>query len=249
MCVHQSVSAGNKKDSLILDRIYAYQRANNDSIKALQDNVYAKFRFNVEKRNVILKVIPSMRSLVKDPREYIRESYSKVTFNDAHDFDINSQVLAGTIPRDRMTMSALLDYMTPNIYDIALYEGHMLSPFNKHNRHYYRFKQSVQEDGTTRLDFRPKIYNTQLLNGYAIVDTETGRIIKTLLNGEFDMISFRTEIQQGEEGGRALMPQKCSTAAIFSFMGSHKPSYIQRYKHRACQDNCMSRQSTRPRWH
>ena len=220
LCMHQSVLASNKKDSLILDRIYAYQQTNNDSIKALQDNVYAKFRFDVEKRNFILRVIPSMRSLIKDPREYIRESYAKVTFNDAHDFDINSQVLASTIPRDRRTMSALLDYMTPNIYDIALYEGHMLSPFNRHNRHYYRFTQNRQVDGTTRLDFRPKLYNTQLLNGYAIVDTETGRIIRTLLNGEFDMITFRTEIQLGEEGGRALMPQKCSTAATFRFMGN-----------------------------
>ena len=220
LCARCEVSAKIKNDSLILQRIYDYQRANNDSIRSLQDNVYAKFRFNVEKRNILLRVIPSMRYLVKDPREYIRESYSKVTFNNAHDYNINSQVLTGTIRRNRMAMSALVDLMTPNIYDIALYEGHMLSPFNRHNRHYYRFSQSLQDDGTTRLDFRPKLYNTQLLNGYAIIETETGRIIKTLLNGEFDMISFRTEIQLGEEGGQALMSSRCSTAATFRFMGN-----------------------------
>lgn len=216
----QSISAGNRKDSLILDRIYTYQINNVKTIDSLQDNVYAKFRFNVEKRNLALWVIPSMYSLAKGTREYVRESYSKVTFNNAHDFDINSQVLAGTIRKDRMTMSALVDFMTPNLYDIALYEGHMLSPFNRHNRHYYHYTQSLQADGSTRLDFRPKLYNTQLLNGYAIIDTETGRIIRTLLNGEFDMISFRTEIQQGEEGGRSLMPLRCSTAATFRFMGN-----------------------------
>lgn len=203
-----------------MDRIYTYQQANMEAIDSLQDNVYAKIRFNVEKRNLTLWVIPSMYSLAKGNREYIRESYSKVTFNNAHDFDINSQVLAGTIRKDRLAMSALVDFMTPNLYDIALYDGHMLSPFNMHNRRYYRFTQKLQADGSTRLDFRPKLYNTQLLNGYAIVDTETGRIIKTLLNGEFDMISFRTEIVQGEEGGRSLMPQKCSTAATFRFMGN-----------------------------
>lgn len=203
-----------------MDRIYTYQQANMEAIDSLQDNVYAKIRFNVEKRNLTLWVIPSMYSLAKGNREYIRESYSKVTFNNAHDFDINSQVLAGTIRKDRLAMSALVDFMTPNLYDIALYDGHMLSPFNMHNRRYYRFTQKLQADGNTRLDFRPKLYNTQLLNGYAIVDTETGRIIKTLLNGEFDMISFRTEIVQGEEGGRSLMPQKCSTAATFRFMGN-----------------------------
>lgn len=214
------VSAANDQDSLILDRIYEYQRNYNTQIDSLQDNVYAKFRFNVEKRNSILWLIPSMYVLAKGQHEFIRESYSKVLFTDSHNYEINSQVLSGTIRKNRKAMPPLLDYMTPNIYDVALYEGHMLSPFNKHNRRYYHFTQKQQNDGTTRLDFRPKIYNTQLLNGYAIVDTKTGYIVKTLLNGEFDMISFRTEIEQGKEGGRSLMPMRCNTAATFRFMGN-----------------------------
>ena len=215
-----SLSATNKKDSLILNRIYSYQQANTSAIDSLEDMVYAKFRFNVEKRNPILWLIPSMYVVAKDPREYLRESYSKVVFKNAHDYDISNQVLSGTIPRNRKAMPTLLDYMTPNIYDIALYNGHMLSPFNKTNRRYYRYTQKLQNDGTTRLEFRPKIYNTQLLNGYAIVDTSTGRIIRTLLNGEFDMLSFRTEITQGKEGGRSIMPERCNTAATFKFMGN-----------------------------
>lgn len=215
-----SVSAGNKKDSLILDRIYAYQKANTSSIDSLEDHVYAKFRYHVDKRNAVLWLIPSMYVMAKDPRDYIRESYSKVLFKNAHDYDITSQVLSGTIKHNRKTMPTLLDYMTPNIYDIALYDGHMLSPFNKCNRMYYRYAQKMQSDGTTRLDFHPKNYNTQLLNGYAIVDTNTGRIIRTVLNGEFDMLTFRTEITQGEEGGRSIMPARCTTAATFRFVGN-----------------------------
>lgn len=209
-----------KEKTDILQRIYTYQKTFNPEIKGVEDHVYAKFRFNVEKRNVVLWLIPTMYVLAKDPREYIRESYSKVNFNDAHDYDINSQVLAGTVRRNRKAMPTLLDYMTPNIYDIDLYEGHILSPFNKTNRRYYRYSEKQLNDGTTRLDFRPKLYNTQLLNGYAIVETKTGRIIRTTLNGEFDMITFRTEIQQGDEGALSLMPKKCTTAATFRFMGN-----------------------------
>ena len=212
--------SASKKDTLILGRIYEYQQTHNAAIKGLEDNVYAKFRFNVERRNATLWLIPTMDVLCKDPREYIRESYNKVTFNSAHDFDINSQVLSGTIRKNRKALPTLIDYATPNIYDIALYEGHMLSPFNKVNRRYYQYTQKQQSDGTTRLDFRPKLYNTQLLNGYAIVETNTGRIIRTLLNGEYDMLFFRTEITQGEEGARSIMPSKCSTAATFRFMGN-----------------------------
>ena len=215
-----SVSAANRRDSLILGRIYDYQQAHTSSIDSLEDQVYAKFRYHVDKRNAVLWLIPSMYVMAKDPRDYIRESYSKVLFKNAHNYNISSQVLSGTIRGNRRTMPPLLDYMTPNIYDIALYDGHMLSPFNKTNRRFYRFTQKVQADGTTRLEFRPKIYNTQLLNGYAIVDTQSGRIIRALLNGEFDMLRFRTEITQGEEGGWSLMPSRCTTAATFKFMGN-----------------------------
>ena len=213
-----SVSAANKRDSLILNSIYDYQQTNNAAIDSIEDQVYAKFRYNVEKRNPILWLIPSMYVMAKDEREYIRESYSKVKFNNAHEYDITSQVQAGTISRS--TMPTLLDYMTPNIYDIDLYDGHMLSPFNKVNRRFYRYTQKLQSDGTTRLEFRPKNYNTQLLNGYAIVDTKTGRIIRTLLNGEFDMLTLRTEITLGKEGVRSVMPAKCTTVATFRFMGN-----------------------------
>ena len=160
-----------KKDTLILGRIFEYQQAHNADIKGIEDNVYAKFRFNVERRNATLWLIPTMDVLCKDPREYIRESYNKVIFNDPHDFDIRSQVLSGTIRKNRKALPTLIDFATPNIYDIALYEGHMLSPFNKVNRRYYHYTQKQQNDSTTRLDFRPKHYNTQLLNGYAIIET------------------------------------------------------------------------------
>lgn len=219
-CMSASGVAKEKKDTLILNRIYEYQNANLSEFKSLEDNVYTKFRYNVEKRNFTLWLIPTTYVLAKDPREYVREAYSKAKFTDAHNFDVNSQVLTGTIRKNRLAMRTLVDFMTPNIYDIAFYEGHVLSPFNKWNRRYYRYTQIRLMNGATRIDFRPKLYNTQLLNGYAVVETETGRIMRTVLNGEFDMITFRTEITQSEEEDRTLMPAKCNTAATFRFMGN-----------------------------
>ena len=226
LCMSTHIFAKEENDSLILEKIYIYQQNQKANIDSLEDNVYAKFRFNVEKRNPTLWLIPSIYVLAKGERDFIRESYSKVLFSDSHHYNINSQVLSSTIPRNRTAMPTLLDFMTPNIYDIALYEGHVLSPFNKTNRRYYKFRQKHLSDGTTRLDFSPKNYNTQLLNGYAIIDTNTGRIVRTLLNGEFDMINFRTEILQGEENGRSIMPQKCTTAATFKFVGNRINVYF-----------------------
>ncbi|MBR1388092.1 MAG: hypothetical protein IJ569_00505 [Prevotella sp.] len=216
-----SISFGKeRKDSLILNRIYEFKDAHQDWVDSIQDNVYLKCRYNVERRNPTMWLIPTLYVMAKDEREYIRESYNDVTYLDKHKFDLNRQLLTGTISHDRRAMPTLLDMMTPNIYDVALYDGHILSPFNKANRSYYKFTQSQLNDSTTRLDFKPKIYNTQLLNGYAIINTANGHIIRTILNGEFDMISFRTEIRQSPENWPLPTPIRCTTAATFRFVGN-----------------------------
>jgi len=212
--------AKDKKDTPILDRIYEYHDANISEFESKEDYVYSKIRYNVERRNPTLWLIPTMYVMAKDPREYIREAYGRVKFLDPHRFEIIRQVRSSTIPHNEKSIPTLIDFMTPDIYNVDFYEGHVLSPFNKWNRHFYQYSAKLLQSGDTRLDFRPKSFNTQLLNGYAVVETETGRILRTVLNGEFDMITFRTEITQDEEEGRTLSPIRCNTAATFRFSGN-----------------------------
>ena len=220
-CMPSSVFAREKKDSLILPRIYDYPKYHQPYADTITDNVYLKYRFNVERRNPTLWLIPTMYVLAKGDRQHIRETYNKIVYNDEHDYDIVSQVKSGTIRRNRKAMPTLVDLVTPKIYDVALYDGHILSPFHRANRKLYRYRQDTNNsDGTTRIDFKPKLYNTQLLNGYAIVETETGRILKSVFNGEFDMITFRTELNYSNLGGHFIAPWRSSTAATFKFLGN-----------------------------
>lgn len=216
-----SIFAREKQDSLILPRIYAYPKYHQPYSDTITDNVYLKYRFNVERRNPTLWLIPTMYVLAKGDRQHIRETYNKIVYTNEHDYDIVGQVKSGTIRRNRKAMPTLVDLVTPKIYDVALYDGHILSPFHRTNRKYYKYSQDTNDyDGTTRIDFKPKLYNTQLLNGYAIVETETGRILKTVFNGEFDMINFRTELNYSNKGGRLTTPWRSSTAATFKFVGN-----------------------------
>ena len=209
-----------KNDSLILDRIYDYAQYHHPYADTLPDNVYTKYYFNVERRNPILWLIPNMYVMAKGEREYIREAYTKLTFKDHHHYDIEKQALSGTIQHNRATLTPLRSYLTPRLYDVAIYDGRVLSPFHPTNRRYYRFRQNRTSDGSTRIDFLPKSYNTQLTNGFAIIETETGRILRAVLNGEYDMISYRTEILYSSKGGHFTVPWRSSTAATFKFMGN-----------------------------
>ena len=220
-----------KKDSLILERIYAFNEAHHNIPDSIEDNAYVKYRFNVERRNPTLWLIPTMYVMAKDEREYIRESYNRLNYIDfnEHKMDIKSQVLSGTIRRNRRAMPTLRELIIPNVYDATLYNGHILSPFNRHNRRHYKFSQRVLADGTTRLEFHPKFYNTQFINGYAIVDSESGHIIRTVMNGEFDMISFRSEVYQSDEEWPLPTPKRSTMAATFNFLGNRISAVIDGY--------------------
>ena len=209
-----------KKSPSILQRIYAFKDAHKEQPDSVDDNVYMKYRFNVERRNPTLWLIPNMYVMAKGEREYIKETYNHVIYHDLHELTVKQQVMSGTIRHNLNAMPTLLDLTTPNVYDVALYNGHILSPFNKYNRRYYKFNEKIQADGTTRLEFKPKTYNTQMLSGYAIVNSDNGHIIRTVLNGEFDMISFCTEVQQSDESWPLPTPYKCTTAATFKFVGN-----------------------------
>ena len=221
-----TVFGREKTDSLILQRIYDFKDAHQSMPDSVEDHAYVKMRFNVERRNPTLWLIPTMYVMAKDEREYIRETYNRITYLNQYKIDIKSQVLSTTIQHNRRAMPTLKDLMVPNVYETVLYEGRILSPFNRHNRRHYKYSQSLEEDGTTRLNFRPKSYNTQLINGYAIVDTKSGHIIRTVMNGEFDMISFRTEIYQSDEEWPLPTPKRCSIAATFNFLGNRITAVI-----------------------
>ena len=224
-----TVFGREKTDSLILQRIYDFKDAHQSMPDSVEDHAYVKMRFNVERRNPTLWLIPTMYVMAKDEREYIRETYNRITYFNQYKIDIKSQVLSTTIQHNRRAMPTLKDLMVPNVYETVLYEGRILSPFNRHNRRHYKYSQSLEEDGTTRLNFRPKSYNTQLINGYAIVDTKSGHIIRTVMNGEFDMISFRTEIYQSDEEWPLPTPKRCSIAATFNFLGNRITAVIDGY--------------------
>ncbi len=216
-----------KKDSLILYRIYDYHINHIKEIDSISENVYFKVRYNIERRNPIMKFIPSAHVFYHSDnvRDYLRESYSNVLFTNGHRFDIKQQVVSTNIRGNRHGIYTLFDHLTPNLYEATIYNNHILSPLNKYNKRYYRYRQKTDKNGNIRLDFRPKTFNTQLISGYSIIQPN-GKILRTVLNGEFDMISFRTEILQTKNDSLSFMPSVCNTAATFRFLGNRITALI-----------------------
>ena len=221
-------AADDNLDSLVLARVFNYQHHFANGTDSFSTNVYVKFHYQTLRRNMALWVIPHGYAIANGERAFVSEQYNRMTFNGMNDHTNKEQVYYTTIPHNRSTMPTLIEFLTPNLYDVALYDDHVLSPFNRENRHFYRYHIYRIHDDLVRVTFRPRfINNTQLVHGQALVEYSTGRIEQAEINGEFDMIHFKTLTTQGLHGSRALLPHFIQTDIRFKFMGNDIASHFE----------------------
>jgi hypothetical protein len=220
--------SGENLDSLVLARMYGFRQSLGDSLQPFTTNVYMKHLYQTHRRNFTLWTVPSLYTIADGKRAFVSEQYGKLSFDENSECQYKRQAYYSTIPGQRNTMPVLQEYFTPNIYDVALYEDHILSPFNRENKRFYRYRMEKQADSTATVYFRPRLVsNTQLVKGRAKVDICTGRVDSVVMEGEYDMIHFRTLYNLGKEGARALMPRHSQTNVVFKFLGNHVSSYFE----------------------
>lgn len=220
--------ANGRTDSLAMERMFRYRSLHTADSSTYSTNVYVKFNYQTRQRNAALWLVPSMYAIAQGQRSFVSEQYCRYTFRDIDDYDIQQQAYCTTIPHNRSTMPTLLKFLTPQLYDETLYADHIISPFCRDNRTYYHYEMTEMDDNRVRIDFRPRfVSNTQLVRGQAIVDAATGRIDQAEINGEFDMIRFRTLTLQGTQGPQALLPRYIQTNIAFKFMGNHIDSQFE----------------------
>lgn len=215
------VCGRSASDSLLLQRVWQYGSQQSVSLQDSTFNAYVRYVVDAKRRNPILFLVPSMYTVAKGERRYIGEVYGKLELEQRGHFKLKRQVVSGTVPRNRSVMPTVLEYLTPNLYGRTVYHQHILSPFHRSNRKFYRFSTRNVANNMYQIDFRPRLGNTQLVSGNAIVDQRTGRIHLATLQGEYDMITFRVQVIPGEEANGTRLPQWCSTEASMGFLGNN----------------------------
>lgn len=212
--------ADNTSDSLVLQRVLTYKQSVAEEVDAIHTNIYLRYYFKTDKRNITLMAIPSMYAISRGHREYAGETYSNIYIKNNTIAEATRQLNTGTIPHHRSAMTTMMKYLMPNIYDITVLDNQILSPFNYYNTALYKYDITYLTDRRVEIAFRPKRYNTQMISGTAIADRETGRIIRVRFNGEYDMINFHVNAVMGKDGLHSLLPKTCDIDATFHFLGN-----------------------------
>ena len=217
----QDKHQNRQKERDMIIRMFHYCDSFHLQPDSITSNVYERHHYSIVKRNPLLMCVPSLYhvSYGKD-REFLTENYSTITFYKGKVVSDTRQLELSSMKRYRRTMPNLLTYLMPNIYNETMFRGNVLSPFYYQNRFFYKYSAVFFPDSTASIRFRPRTFNTQTVRGTAIVDSETGRVISTHFEGEYDMINFIVDVRMGDEGYASLLPAKSSLNARFSLLGN-----------------------------
>ena len=83
---------------------------------------------------------------------------------------------------------------------------------------FYQLRFLSQTDSLVLLSFKPKVDNTQLVKGNAIIDKHTGRVITCHAEGEYDMLRFELDTDTGDKEHDKLAVKSCILRTTFKFM-------------------------------
>jgi hypothetical protein len=223
-------SAGDNdhRKKAIINKVYDYsEKIDTSGIYGTTSYNYIKYVMNIDKRNSLLLCVPTMYNVAHGAeRAYMGEFYNKTLLKSVSNYDITRIVDYTTIPHRRMVMDTALGYLTPKIYDTTIFGRNILSPFNRQNKLYYRYHVSDINGRKAFIVFKPKLDNTQLVSGTALVDTETGRIIEVDINGDYDMLRYHVNVKMGGEGVKSLFPKSSNLSTRFSLLGNRVRAHM-----------------------
>lgn len=225
LCISGNIFAQkptSESDDWLLQRLFEYKTLTISHSDTTTRQIYTKHTLKSLRRNPTLFLVPTMYSIAKGQRDYIRESFGVAQIVGADIIGYQPKLLCGTIRKNRLAMPILLDYITPDLYSELLFGSNVLSPFHKDNKRYYEYQWSPHTDSTAMLIFNSRLSNTQLVDGWAAVDNKTGRIISCQLKGAFDMINFNLHVDMGSEQDKhgSLVPERSDISSTFMFLGN-----------------------------
>lgn len=215
----------------VLQLIYAYaQTVDTTGMYAQPSYLYTRFQLRTNKRNASLMLVPTMYALAKSSgRNFFSEYYYRVDRHPGEETEYRRLLNVSTLPRRRTILPSALRFLHPNVYDECLFKGNILSPFHRKNHKYYTYRIVPLPYGKAQIFAFPKIKNTQTVTAQALVNTATGKVYMTDIEGEYDMTRFYISIVMGQEGYRTLLPKRCSLRASFRLLGNDISGFYSSY--------------------
>ena len=209
----------------IIEGVMTFAPSYESIVSDYRANLYIKGKMNIQKKNFILRYVPSMFRLQKGVREYLLETYSDLHYTAPNIYDQKVKASQGTV-RGNRGLPGLLEYFNVNIYSSSLLnDERLLSPLAKNGKKYYKYRiDSVMGDPNNldyRIRFIPRTKSDQLVGGYMIVSSNVWSVREIRFSGRSELITFTCWIKMGEVGKKdEFLPVRYDVEALFKFLGN-----------------------------
>lgn len=221
ICINVGMDGKDTYRVFVIQKMYNYFSTIDTLQEGYKTTSYLNYQIKTDKKNITLLGVPSMYTFYNEDRnEFVGEALLQFTFHTKGENEAHVIARSSTIRHHRRMIPNLYDYLSPNIYSTTLISDQLLSPFNRRNRHFYKYEVKKLDESRARLEIRRKAPNTQAVRGHAIIDTSTGRIVSCLLSCEYDMVAIEASFDLGENGIQSLYPMHSHIKAKFTFMGN-----------------------------
>lgn len=211
-----------EKTSLLLERINGYYLSMRYFMPdSLELNNYTKIKVNFDRKNVSIVTIPHILHYVRNgERNHFMEMYSRAVVYKDKSIKSHRNIYVSTVRKRREALDVLSDYLVPDIYNTTVISDQLLSPMLSANKRYYIYHNRDIGNGQLRMDFKPRVNNTMLGKGHAVIERMSGRIVSYEIKGEYDMTSYTLKVQMNEDGVKSLLPKRCEVNAKISYLGN-----------------------------
>ncbi|MGL5958828.1 MAG: DUF5686 family protein, partial [Phocaeicola sp.] len=184
-----------------------------------------KGRLTVHKKNFLLQYVPSMFSLERGVREYVRESTSELRYKAPDIYERKVRAQTGTFKSDGGQIADVFEYLQVNAYSSSLLYDKLLSPLNEESSRFYNYRlDSVLVDKRgerCKILIQPKLKSTQLVSGYMWVDRDEYMLDELYMEGAYELITFKMHMEMGKEGAERLLPAHYNLALDYKLVGNH----------------------------
>ncbi|KAA3977177.1 hypothetical protein DW985_10605 [Bacteroides ovatus] len=217
---HQEISADS-----IIERVMTFAPLYETIVSDYRANLYIKGKMDIQKKNFILRYVPSMFRLQKGVREYLLETYSDLHYTAPNIYDQKVKASQGTV-RGNRGLPGLLEYFNVNIYSSSLLnDERLLSPLAKNGQKYYKYRIDSVMGDPNNLDYRvrfiPRTKSDQLVGGYMVVSSNVWSVREIRFSGRSELITFTCWIQMGDVGKKnEFLPVRYDVEALFKFLGN-----------------------------
>ena len=209
----------------IIERVMTFAPLYETIVSDYRASLYIKGKMDIQKKNFILRYVPSMFRLQKGVREYLLETYSDLHYTAPNIYDQKVKAYQGTV-RGNRGLPGLLEYFSVNIYSSSLLnDERLLSPLAKNGQKYYKYQiDSVMGDPNNldyRIRFIPRTKSDRLVGGYMIVSSNVWSVREIRFSGRSELITFTCWIKMGEVGKKdEFLPVRYNVEALFKFLGN-----------------------------